>query len=89
MLVTSPSAAIPAHEHARFPLTDGGHELFCDEHRTFGPLMDDDSNEVLSSAITLTKPVCDLEFKQPSAVVEGIKGRTQVESCRVVYEHRG
>lgn len=69
MLITSPDAAVAAHERARITFTDGGHDLRFDDQRTFGHLMYDEGGAVLPSPIAhIARDPFDPLFDQPAAV---------------------
>ena len=57
MLITSPNAAVAAHERARFSFADGDHDLRLDDQRTFGHLMYDEGGAVLPSPIATSRGI--------------------------------
>jgi len=76
MLISSPDAAVAAHERARFTFTDGGHDLRFDDQRTFGHLLYDEGGAVLPSLIAhIARDPFDPQFDQPAAVAR-IKARS-------------
>ncbi|WGP05005.1 bifunctional DNA-formamidopyrimidine glycosylase/DNA-(apurinic or apyrimidinic site) lyase [Bacillus subtilis] len=76
MLISSPDAAVAAHERARFTFTDGGHDLRFDDQRTFGHLLYDEGGAVLPSLIPhIARDPFDPQFDQPAAVAR-IKARS-------------
>ena len=80
MLITSPDAAVGAHERARFTFTDGGHDLRFDDQRTFGPLMYDEGGAVLPSPIAhIARDPFDPLFDQPGVVAVIKSKRTGIK----------
>ena len=85
MLITSPDAAVAAHERARFTFTDGGSDLRFDDQRTFGHLMFDEGGAVLPSPIAhIARDPFDPLFDQ-SAAVARIKAK-QTSIKRVLLD---
>jgi formamidopyrimidine-DNA glycosylase len=80
MLITSPEAAVAAHERARFTFTDGGHDLRFDDQRTFGHLMYDEGGAVLPSPIAhIARDPFDPQFDQAAAVARIKSRRTGIK----------
>ena len=75
VLITSPEAAVAAHERARFTFTDGGSDLRFDDQRTFGHLMYEEDGAVLPSPIAhIARDPFDPQFDQ-AATIARIKTR--------------
>lgn len=80
MLITSPDAAVAAHERARFTFTDGGHELRFEDQRTFGHLMYDEGGASVPSPIAhIARDPFDPLFDQASVVARIKSKRTGIK----------